>query len=159
MRSILQAGALEIRRHVDQFPHRPQACQRCLRGQGYRFFKQGALEIRRLVGDRRISGVSSRFCVGLRVFYGPILFGPFYTLALLQRFLILLRYQIHVATTLRFVAISLSLAATTIKSLQYNNHITTPLVCVTISKLPFPTTWYASQHLCFHLQRLNFVLP
>ena len=35
-----------------------------------------------------------------------------------------------------FVAISLSLAATTIKSLQYNYHIATPLVCVAISKLP-----------------------
>ena len=96
--------------------------------------------------------VSSRFCVGLRVFYGPILFGPCYSLALLQCFLILLIYQIHAATTLRFVVISLSLAAMTIKSLQYNNHIATPLVFIAISKLPFPTIWYASQQLCFHLQ-------
>ena len=103
--------------------------------------------------------VSSRFCVGLRVFYRPFPFGRCYSLALLQRFLILLIYLIHAATTLRFVAISLSLAATTIKSLQYNNYIAKPLVCVAISKLPFPTTWYASQHLCFHLQQLNFVWP
>ena len=96
--------------------------------------------------------VSSRFCVGLRVFCGPILFGRCYSLALLQRFLILLLHLIHAATTIRFVAISLSLATTTIKSLQYNNHIATPLVCVAISKLPFPTTWYALQYLCFHLQ-------
>ena len=102
---------------------------------------------------------SSRFCVGLRVFCGPILFVRCYSLSLLQRFLILLLYLIHAATTLRFIAISLSLVATTIKSLQYNNHIAMPLVCVAISKLPFPTTWYASQHLCFHLQQLNFVLP
>ena len=131
-------------------------------------FKQGALEIRQQVWDRRISGlspphacciVSSHFCVGHRVFCGPILFGRCYSLALLQWFLILLLYLIHAATTLRIVAISLSLAATTIKSLQYNNHIATPLVCVAISKLPFPTTRYASQHLCFLLQWLNFVLP
>ena len=89
--------------------------------------------------------VSSRFCVGLRVFCGPILFDHCYSLALLQWFLILLLYLIHAATTLRIVAISLSLAATTIKSLQYNNHIATPLVFIAISKLPFPTTWYASQ--------------
>jgi len=96
--------------------------------------------------------ISSQFCVGLRVFCGPILFGRCYSLALLQRFFILLLYLIHAATTLRFVAISLSLAATTIKSLQYNYHIATPLVCVAISKLPFSTTWYALQHLCFHLK-------
>ena len=102
--------------------------------------------------------VSSRFCVGHIVFCGPILFGRCYSLPLLQRFFVLLLYLIHAATTLRFIAISLSLTATTIKSLQYNNYIATPLVCVAISKLPFPTTWYASQHLCFYLQRLNFVL-
>ena len=131
-------------------------------------FEHGALEICRQVGDHRILGVlpphtccvvSSRFCVGLRVFCGPILFGRCYSLGLLQRFFILLLYLIHAATTLRFVSISLSLAATTIKSLQYNYHIATPLVCVAISKLPLPTTWYASQHLCFHLEQLNFVLP
>ena len=84
--------------------------------------------------------VSSRFCVGLRVFYGPILFGPFYSLALLRQFLILLIYLNLVATILQFIAITLSSTAMTIKSLQYNYNIATPLLRVTICNLPFPTT-------------------
>ena len=166
MRSILQAGSTgdsSARRSISS-----PALGTLALPWGTVSFKQGALEIRQQVQDRRIPGlspphacciVSSHFCVGHRVYCGPILFGRCYSLALLQQFLILFLYLIHAATTLKFVAISLSLAATTIKSLQHNYHIATPLVCVAISKLPFPTTWYASQHLCFHLQRLNFVLP
>ena len=166
MRSILQAGSTgdsSARRSISS-----PALGMLALPWGTVSFKQGALEIRQQVWDRRISGlspphacciVSSHFCVGHRVFCGPILFCRCYSLALLQRFLILFLYLIHAATTLKFVAISLSLAATTIKSLQHNYHIATPLVCIAISKLPLPTTWYASQHLCFHLQRLNVVLP
>ena len=128
--------------------------------QGSRFFKQGALEICQFVGDRRIPGVSPPHVLRslITVLCGPqgFLWANSFWSLLQPSLVAMIPYFVAISNpcynTLWFIAISLSLAATTIKSLQYNNHIAIPLVCVAISKLPFPTTWYASQHICFHLQ-------
>ena len=60
MRSILQAGSTgdsSARRSISSLALGALALPSGI-VQGSRFFKQGALEIRRLIGDRRIPGVS-----------------------------------------------------------------------------------------------------